>query len=227
MTSPSRFAERVLALVVRDSEWRDAVIGDLREEHARMVSRVGAARARRWHRRQSIGIALRYGTHRLLHRRTPPPRWLAVAAEEPGGSWTTGLNRDVLYAWRALTQRPALSAVIVVTLALALSANSTIFSLMDALVLRPYRFEGVERLMIVATRGPSQNLLDPQSVARADFRDWQRDSRTVRELGGVRMVGRQPLRRGHARATAWLPRLAWILYDHWVVARPGAGLSRG
>ena len=40
------------------------------------------------------------------------------------------------YAWRAITQRPALSAVIVVTLALALSANSTIFSLMDALVLQ-------------------------------------------------------------------------------------------
>jgi len=30
MTSPSRFAERVLAMVIRDSEWRDGVIGDLR-----------------------------------------------------------------------------------------------------------------------------------------------------------------------------------------------------
>ncbi len=63
MTSPSRFAERVLALVVHDPEWRDGVIGDLREEHARMVARVGAVRARRWHRRQSLGIAFRYGTH--------------------------------------------------------------------------------------------------------------------------------------------------------------------
>lgn len=181
MTSPSRFAERVLALVVRDSEWRDGVIGDLREEHARMVSRVGAARARRWHRRQSLGIALRYGTHRLLRRPTPPPRWLVVVADEPEGAWTAGITRDVLYAWRAVTQRPALAAVIVATLALALSANSTIFSLMDALVLRPYRFAGVERLVIVSTRSPTQTLSEPQSVSPADLRDWQRESRTIRQ----------------------------------------------
>ena len=42
MTSPSRFAERVLALVVRDSEWRDGVIGDLREEHARLTAQHSA-----------------------------------------------------------------------------------------------------------------------------------------------------------------------------------------
>lgn len=179
MTSPSRFAERVLALVVRDPEWRDGVIGDLREEHARMVTRVGAARARRWHRRQSLGIALRYGTHRLLRRQAPPPRWLAAAAPEPDGRWPAGMARDLLYAWRGVTHRPAVSGVIMLTLALALSANSTIFSLMDALVLRPYRFEGVERLVIAATRSPTQTLLDPQSVAPADFRDWQQQSATI------------------------------------------------
>ena len=88
MTSPSHFAERVLGIVVRDPEWREAVIGDLREEHARLSARVGAARARRWHTQQSLRIACRYGTHRLLRRGTPPPRWLAIAAQEPGGSWT-------------------------------------------------------------------------------------------------------------------------------------------
>ncbi len=179
MTSPSRFAERVLTLVVRDPEWRDGVLGDLREEHARLVGRVGPGRARRWHQRQALGIAVRYGTHRLLRRRTPPPRWLAVAAQEPDGTWTAGLTRDVRYAWRSVTHRPGLSAVIVITLALALSANSTIFSLMDALVLRPYRFEGVEHLVIVATRAPTQSFLDPQSVSPADFREWQEQSATI------------------------------------------------
>lgn len=179
MTSPSRFAERVLALVIRDSEWRDGVIGDLREEHARLAARVGAARATRWHRRQALGVAVRHGTHRLLRRPTPPPRWLASAAQEPDGTWTAGLTRDVLYAWRGVTQRPALSGVIVITLALALSANSTIFSLMDALVLRPYRFEGVDRLVIVATRSPTQTLLDPQSASPADFREWQQQTATI------------------------------------------------
>ena len=65
---------------------------------------------------------------------------------EPRGPWWTGLTRDVLYARRAIVQRPLLSFTVVVTLALALAANSTTFSLMDALVLRPYRFAGVDRL---------------------------------------------------------------------------------
>ena len=52
---------------------------------------------------------------------------------------------------------------------------------MDALVLRPFRFAGVDRLVIVATRSPTQRLHDPQSVSRADFQDWQRESTTVKQ----------------------------------------------
>jgi putative ABC transport system permease protein len=180
MRAPSKLAERVITLVVRDPEWRDGVLGDLREEHARLAARVGAARARRWHLRQSVGIAVRYGVHRLA-RRGPPPRWLAVAAQEPGGSWRAGLARDLLHAWRSVIQRPALSCAIVVTLALALAANSTTFSLLDALVLRPYRFDGVDDLIVAATRSPTQTLLDPQSVSRADFREWQSEATLVQQ----------------------------------------------
>jgi putative ABC transport system permease protein len=182
MTSPSQFAEQVLAIVVRDPEWREAVIGDLREEHAKLSARVGATRARRWHTQQSLRIACRYGTHRLLGRGTPPPRWLAIAAQEPGGSWTAGLSRDALYAWRAVAQRPALSGVIVLTLALALAANTTTFSLMDAIVLRPYRFAGVDRLLAITSQSPSAPIIYRETVTRADFRDWQRDARTVSQL---------------------------------------------
>lgn len=179
MTSPSRFAERVLALVVRDPEWRDGVIGDLREEHARLVARVGPRRARRWHQRQALGVAVRYGTHRLLRRRTPPPRWLAVVADEPEGAWTAGMTRDVLYAWRAVMQRPALSAVVVVTLAVALAANSTTYSLLDALVLRPYRFAGVDRLLVVTTTAPDSVFVDSEDVSAPDFREWQQQATSV------------------------------------------------
>ena len=180
MISPSRFAERLLTVVVRDPEWRDGVIGDLREEHAKLVGRLGATRARRWHLQQSVGIAARYGVHRLLRRQTPPRRWLAAAAQDPDGSWTAGFSRDVLYAWRAVVQRPALSGAVVLTLAVALAANATTFSLMDAMVLRPYRFPGVDRLIVAATSA-NPVMLDIESVARGDFRDWQRESRTVKQ----------------------------------------------
>ena len=182
-TAPSRLAERVLAFVVRDPEWRDGVIGDLREEHAKLVGRIGVDGARRWHRRQGLAVAFRYGAHRLLRRGTPPRRWFAAVAHESDGSMAAGLTRDVLYAWRSVTQRPALSAVIVMTLALALAANSTTYSLMDAIVLRPYRFPDVDRLLIVVSHPANevQRLLDRDSVARGDYRDWQRESKTVRQ----------------------------------------------
>ncbi len=179
MTTPSRFAERVLALVVRDPEWREAVIGDLREEHARAVSRIGAARARRWHLRQSLGIAVRYGVSRL-RRRQPPVRWISMATDEPERRWWLGVNRDLLYAWRAIAQRPALSIVVVVTLAVALAANSVTYSLMDAIVLRPYRFPGIERLLVVTTKTPDDTLVDRANVSAADFVEWREQSRAVR-----------------------------------------------
>jgi putative ABC transport system permease protein len=171
-------AERVLSVVVRDADHRDAIIGDLREEHVKQVRRVGAARANRWHLRQGLGIAIRYGTMRLL-RRQPPARWISLATLEPEGSWWTGTQRDLLYAWRATTQRPALSAAVVFTLALALAANSTTFSLLDALVLRPFRFDGVERLIVATTQTPDDGFFDRVNVTAADFREWRAQMTTV------------------------------------------------
>ncbi len=51
-----------------------------------------------------------------------------------------GMTRDFRYAWRVDLAAPGPFWVIVATLAIALAANSTTFSLLDALVLRPYRF---------------------------------------------------------------------------------------
>ena len=154
-------------------------MGDLREEHARQVGRVGLERATRWHLRQSAGIAVRYGTARLL-RRKPPVRWIAIANDEASSNRWIG-PRDVLYAWRAVKQRPGLAAVIVMTLAVALAANSTIYSMMDAIMLRPYRFPGIDRLLVVTTGAPDATFLDRENVSAADFREWREQSSTIKD----------------------------------------------
>ena len=177
--APSRFAEQVLSIVVRDGDQRESMIGDLREEHAKYAVRFGAAKASRWHFRQSFGIAVRYGVMRML-RRKPPVRWISIAAAEPEGPWWTGTARDVLYAWRATTQRPLLSVAVVLTLALALAANSTTFSLLDALVLRPYRFAGVDRLVVATIGAADDRFVDRLNVAAADFREWREQSKTMK-----------------------------------------------
>ena len=177
---PSKLAEDVLTLIVRDPDQRESMLGDLREEFARLSGRVGAAQAARWHLRQSLSIAVRYGVIRVLKRK-PPMRWISLASLEPEGPRWSGLSRDVLYAWRAIRQRPGLASVVVFTLALALAANSTTFSLMDALVLRPYRFAGLERLAVVTTGGPNDQFFDRVNVTGADFREWRDGAKTIQQ----------------------------------------------
>ena len=94
MTSPSQFAERVLTLVVRDPEWRDAVIGDLREEHAKPSARVGAARRLGAWPRDAVGPAgdrhdqhaATGGARRGARRRRPDGCLFAGPPGRPTGS---------------------------------------------------------------------------------------------------------------------------------------------
>jgi putative ABC transport system permease protein len=180
MTHPPRLGERFLSVLVRDADLRESILGDLREEFARLSVRLGVERASRWHVRQSLGIAVRYGLMRML-RRKPPVRWITLADAEPDGPWWSGQSRDLRYAWRAIWQRPGLSVAIVMTLALALAANSTTFSLLDALVLRPYRFPGVERLLVVTTAAPEADFFDRANVTAADFREWREQATSVKD----------------------------------------------
>ena len=81
---------------------------------------------------------------------------------------------------------------------MALAANSTTFSLLDALVLRPYRFEGVDRLLVVTTSAPDDTFFDRENTAAADFREWKARATSVVAVVAAPVVGRQPLGRRHS-----------------------------
>src|SRR5262245_36932206 len=174
--APPASAERLLRRVIRDADWRDAVLGDLREEFTTATRRRGAAAARAWYWRQSLRLSGRFAAGRVLRRPATGRPWIGSADFDDSGAWRRGWLRDVRHAWRSIVRRPVLAAVIAGTLALALAANATIFSIMDALVLRPYRFSGVERLVLVASDSPSAPIYDRESVSPFDFREWQRQT---------------------------------------------------
>jgi putative ABC transport system permease protein len=179
--TPPPLAERLLAAALPDTEWRDSITGDLREEYASEIGRHGRRAARKWYWRQVLSIASRAVATRFGARRVRSRSWMAPPAPDERASRLAGLLRDLAFAWRNVVHRPALSGVIVVTLALALVANSTIFALFDAIVLRPYRFTGVDRLVVVAS-STTPDLLDRESVAPADYRDWRREAGTLTQL---------------------------------------------
>jgi putative ABC transport system permease protein len=180
---PPRLAERLLAAVIRDPEWRDSIVGDLREEFAGLQDRAGLTAARRWYWRQACAI----GARRMVPRSATTRRPRVWAPHEPTASrhWRTGMSRDLRYAWRAVVGQPGTSAVIVVTLALALATNSVSFALLDAIVLRPFRFPAVDRVVMVVSSDPQAGLLDRESVTRGDFADWRRETKTVAQLSAA------------------------------------------
>ena len=58
----------------------------------------------------------------------------------------SGLARDLKYAWRGLGRAPAFAAIAIVTLALGIGANTAIFSIIDAVLLRPLPYQNPGRV---------------------------------------------------------------------------------
>jgi putative ABC transport system permease protein len=91
---------------------------------------------------------------------------------------------DIRHSSRMLLKRPGLSFVAILTLALGLGANSAVFGIIDALVIRPYSFPDVDRIVLVAGTAPDEQFKQ-ETVAPADFLDLRRDANLVRHLSAM------------------------------------------
>ncbi|HEY7182209.1 MAG TPA: hypothetical protein VIC84_12350 [Blastocatellia bacterium] len=67
--------------------------------------------------------------------------------------------QDLRYGARMLMKKPGFTLIAVITLAAGIAANTTIFSLTDALILRPFNFQNQDRLVMIWERGAA-GLLD-------------------------------------------------------------------
>jgi putative ABC transport system permease protein len=95
--------------------------------------------------------------------------------------WFGDLQDDLIVAIRRLTQSPGFTAVAVLTLALGIGANSAIFALADAALLRPLRFPEPDRLMRLYERTPN---VDRNVVAPFEVAAWSERSRTFEAIAG-------------------------------------------
>lgn len=93
---------------------------------------------------------------------------------------------DLRYGFRGLTRAPGFAVVVILTLALAIGANTTVFTWMDGFVLRPYpAVRESDRLVWVNTRAPNG---DEWSVAYPTLLDWGRAAKAVEGVAGYDMV---------------------------------------
>jgi putative ABC transport system permease protein len=95
------------------------------------------------------------------------------------------LFQDFRYALRKLIKSPTFTIVTLLTLVLAIGANSAIFSLINAILLRPLPFNNPDRLMVLwATSqegGKSEGFTSP-----LNFVDWQSSSQSFEEIEAFR-----------------------------------------
>src|SRR3954469_7678666 len=91
--------------------------------------------------------------------------------------------KDVRYGVRMLMRRPGFTLVAVLTLALGIGANTAIFSVVNAVLIRPIPYPNGERMVTI---WGVQGTQGQNGVVYADFLDWRAQNRTFSDMGVYR-----------------------------------------
>jgi predicted permease len=98
-----------------------------------------------------------------------------------GLPWLETFVHDVRYGLRMLRRNPAFTVVAVLTLALGIGANTAIFSVVNAVLLRPLPFRDPDRLVALWQTNTARGS-DREAVSPANFCDWRASSQAFDEM---------------------------------------------
>jgi len=94
---------------------------------------------------------------------------------------------DLRFALRQLRKSPGFTFVAVITLALGIGANTAIFSIVNAVLLRPLPYPNADRIMVLnESSGPGQDY----SVALPDYFDWRNENTAFEHLAATHKESR-------------------------------------
>jgi predicted permease len=130
----------------------------------------------------------------------------------------TTCRQDLAYAGRSFRNNPGFTATAVVTLALGLGANATIFSFVDAVLLKPLPYPDPERLLMVFEKPPGGMR---NAVSAQNFLDWRESSKSADLVASagtwLTMTGRGEPQKVQARV---------VSYDYFSVLGTAIGTGR-
>ncbi len=93
-------------------------------------------------------------------------------------TWLETIWQDLRYAGRGFQRNPVFTAVAIITLALGIGANTAIFSVVNAVLLRPLPYKDADRLVVILHYGDGP-------VAPANFIDWRRQNHVFQRMGAA------------------------------------------
>jgi putative ABC transport system permease protein len=102
--------------------------------------------------------------------------------EVRAGAWLDIVFQDIRYGARMLRKNPGFTAVAILTLALGIGANTAIFSVVSAVLLRPLPYANPQQLIVL--RETTQSV-GPHSPSYPDFLDWRKQSRTFSQMAAI------------------------------------------
>jgi putative ABC transport system permease protein len=118
--------------------------------------------------------------------------------------------QDIRYAFRAFGKNPGITATAVVAIALGIGPNSAIFSIINAVLLRPLPYREADRIVMLWETNKPRGF-DQMPVSGATFTDWKRDTHsfvdmapafTIPEYGFNVTAGGEPERAQAGQAAA-------------------------
>src|SRR5215469_16771066 len=106
---------------------------------------------------------------------------------------------DLRSGWRAIGSSPGFAAVVIATLALAIGANTAVFSVIDGVLLRPLPYPEPERLVMVLDRSARDPNVSKLFGSYADYREFSVHASSFESfaaatwaVGGSILTGRGP-----------------------------------